>query len=90
MDESDIERVLESVNLARQQLGKAVIDARTLPETPHWRGSSHTLAVSQQDNLCRELQALQQEFAELSYRCQQDLKRLRRLRDQEGLAGGGW
>jgi hypothetical protein len=90
VEEADIERVLESVNRAREQVGRAVVDARNLPETPHWRGSSHILATSQQENLVLELQALHQEFGELSYRCHQDLQRLRRHRDQEGLAGGAW
>lgn len=90
MDENDIERVLERVNLAQEQLGRAALDVRALPETPHWRGSSHTLAVSQQDNLVRQLQELQREFAELAYRCERDLQRLRRQREQEGLSGGHW
>lgn len=90
MDESDIERVLERVDRAQQQLGRAALDVSALPETPHWRGSSHTVARSQQDNLRLELQGLQREFAELAYRCDRDLQRLRRQREQEGLAGGHW
>lgn len=90
VDESDIERVRERVSIARNQLGRAIAAARMLPETPHWRGSSHTLAMSQQDDLLRELQRLDGAFGELAYRCDQDLQHLRRQREQEGLTGADW
>lgn len=90
MDEGDIERVLDRVLLVCTQLQRAVASARGLPETPQWRGSSHSLAQSQQEYVLAELIGLEREFGELAYRCDRDLQSLRRRQEEEGLAGGHW